>query len=91
MAILRLPREVEGELAPRPPRSRGVTWLAILLLGVAAGTLGGVIGFGSSLMVGSWLAKRIVLGMEPARFTRLVEAVTVVAGLVMVASALWPR
>jgi uncharacterized membrane protein YfcA len=43
---------------------------------------------GSSLMFGSFLAKRFVLRLAPERFHRLMEAMLLVAGLTMLAAAL---
>ena len=43
---------------------------------------------GSSLMLGSWLAKRIVLGMDASQFRVLLEAMMAVAGVVILWQAL---
>lgn len=39
---------------------------------------------GSSLMLGSWLAKRLVLAMDAAQFRALLEALMLVAGVVLI-------
>ena len=43
---------------------------------------------GSSVMAGSWLAKRFVLKMEPEQFRHLMDALMLVAGATMLATAL---
>lgn len=43
---------------------------------------------GSSLMLGSFIAKRFVLRLPPERFHRLMEAMLLIAGLTMLAAAL---
>ena len=43
---------------------------------------------GSSVMVGSWLSKRIVLRMDAAHFKLVMDAMMLVAGLTMLVSAL---
>lgn len=42
---------------------------------------------GSSVMVGSWLAKRIVLRMDASQFRLLLEVMMLIAGVVMIAQA----
>ncbi len=43
---------------------------------------------GSSLMLGSWLAKRIVLSFDPAQFRLLLEGMMLLAGLAMIWGAI---
>lgn len=43
---------------------------------------------GSSLMVGSWLSKRIVLAFDPAQFRLLLEAMLLIAGIAMLWGAI---
>lgn len=43
---------------------------------------------GSSVMAGSWLAKRFVLKMEPEQFRHLMDALMLVAGTTMLVTAL---
>ncbi|MCL4765291.1 MAG: sulfite exporter TauE/SafE family protein [Hyphomicrobiaceae bacterium] len=46
---------------------------------------------GSSLMLGSWLAKHIVLTFDPAQFRVLLEIMMLLAGLAMLWGALLPH
>lgn len=43
---------------------------------------------GSSMMLGSWLAKRIVLAFDPAQFRLLLEGMMLISGLAMLWNAL---
>ena len=84
----------------------------VLAIGLLAGTISGIVGFGSSimlmpvlviafgpreavpvmavaaLMAGSFLAKPLVLKMNPAQFGLLMDGLLVVAGLTMLWAAL---
>jgi uncharacterized membrane protein YfcA len=46
---------------------------------------------GSSLMAGSYIAKRFVLKLDPARFRLLMDALLLVSGIAMLWAAAFPR
>jgi len=53
-----------------------------------AETIGRGLAVGSTLMLGSWLAKRIVLRFDAAQFRLLLEAMMIVAGIALIWGAL---
>ena len=60
-------------------RALGALPLDIILRGL---------GVGATLMLGSWLAKRIVLRLDAAQFRLAIEAMMLVAGATLIWSAL---
>lgn len=59
-----------------------------MLGAMSAATAGRGLAVGCALMIGSWLSKRILLGMDAHRFRFVIEAMMIAAGLAMIAGAL---
>jgi uncharacterized membrane protein YfcA len=64
-----------------------LSFLFVLAVGLLAGTISGIVGAGSSLMSGAFIAKRFVLRLEPDMFRLVMDGIMLAAGLSMLANA----
>src|SRR5262245_48011943 len=75
------PAIAPGRCRP-PPRyshgpSTGMIWLAVLLLGLVAGTISGIVGFGASIM----LMPALMLAVGPQEAVRIMAIAALMANL----------
>ena len=62
-----------------------MAYLLVLAVGLAAGTISGITG--SSLMIGAFVAKRIVLRLSPEFYRLFLDALLLCSGLTLLWAA----